>query len=314
MGSPAFALPSLEALIATKHQIVAVVTQPDRPAGRGHAPSPPPVKVAALAHGLAVLQPENVSDQASVEQLRALSPDAFIVAAYGQILRQRLLDVPTRGSLNVHASLLPRHRGAAPIAAAILAGDTVTGVTIMEVVRALDAGPIVAQVAEPIRDSDTAGTLEQRLAEAGARLLVQVLDAWLEGSIAATPQDETLATYAPQIDRSQARLDWSRPAIELWRRVRAYNPWPVAYTAFRGEELRILEAWPLPSPGNASPGTVLPPVRLPPQSGGEEETFAVQTGEGALAIRRLQRPGRRAMTGMEFLRGQREFVGTRLGE
>jgi len=314
LGSPAFALPSLEALIASQHQIVAVVTQPDRPAGRGHSPSPPPAKVAALSHGLPVLQPENVSDPASVEQIRALEPDAFVVAAYGQILRQRLLDVPSRGALNVHASLLPRHRGAAPIAAAILAGDTVTGVTIMEVVRALDAGPIVAQVQEPIRDSDTTGSLEQRLAAAGARLLASVLDRWLDGSLKGTPQDESLATYAPQIQRSEARLDWSKPAVELWRRVRAYNPWPVAYTAFRGEELRILEAWPLAAPGGAPPGTVLPPGRLPPEAGaGDEETFAVQTGDGALAIRRLQRPGRRALSGIEFLRGQRDFVGARLG-
>ncbi len=258
-GSPEFALPTLEALIASPHEVVAVVTQPDRPAGRRHTLTPPPVKVAALAHGLPVLQPPKVSDEASVEALRAFDADVFVIAAYGQILRQRVLDLPKHGCLNVHASLLPRHRGASPIAAAILAGDEVAGVTIMEMVRALDAGPMVATVEEPILPSDTTGSLEARLAVAGARRLVEVIDGWASGAIAAVPQDEALVTYAPQLQRTDALIDWSRPAVDIWRAVRAYSPWPVAYTTYEGQELRILEAWPL----YGHPGIEHPACRRP---------------------------------------------------
>jgi len=313
-GSPEFALPSLEALLESRHDVVAVVSQPDRPAGRGHAATAPPVKVLAQSRALSVLQPENISDPDSVEALRTLAPDVFVVAAYGQILRQRLLDVPKRGILNVHASLLPRHRGASPVAAAILAGDEMTGVTLMEMVRALDAGPMVARVEMPISPHDTTGTLEPRLAMAAAALLVESLDAWASGELTATPQDESLVTYAPQLKRTDALLDWSLPAVELWRRVRAFNPWPVAHTHWRGEELRIHEAWPLNQESGELPGTVLPASPLPPEAGDPEATFSVAAGMGALAVRRLQRPGKRALSGAEFLRGQRDFVGERLEE
>jgi len=312
MGSPAFALPTLEALLATGHELVAVVTQPDRPAGRGRAPQAPAVKVAALEHGLRLLQPENVSAPDSVEALRALEPDVFVVAAYGQILRQRLLDVPKQGSLNVHASLLPRHRGAAPVAAAILAGDSVTGVSIMEVVRALDAGPVVARYEEPILPYDTTGTLEERLAAGGARLLAEVLDAWAAGDLPARPQDEGLVSYAPQIKRDDARLDWSLPAIDLWRRVRAFNPWPVAFSSAGGEELRIWESYPLEGDSGLPPGTVLPVEELPPEAR-SEASFSVQCGAGRLAVLRAQRPGKRALGGSELLRGLPRLVGSRLG-
>ena len=321
-GSPEFALPSLEALLASQHEVVAVVSQPDRPAGRGHGTTPPPVKVAALERGLPVLQPPNVSDPESVEALRALAADVFVIAAYGQILRRRVLDIPKRGCLNVHASLLPRHRGASPVSAAILAGDPVTGVTIMEMERGLDTGPMVSQRRQPILASDTTGTLEAKLSRVGAELLVETLDGWARGDIVATPQDEALATYAPQLKRSDAELDWTLPALDLWRRVRAFSPWPIAFTRWRGEELRILEAWPLPGESTSPPGTVLPPHsfrKSPPAAPLEalplpEETFSVQTGSGVLAVLRLQRPGKRALSGLEFLNGQRDFVGTRLGE
>jgi methionyl-tRNA formyltransferase len=313
-GSPEFALPSLQALLASSHDVVAVVTQPDRPAGRGHTATPPPVKLLALEHNLPVLQPEKVSDLEPVESLRALQPDVFIIAAYGQILRQRLLDVPLRGILNVHASLLPRWRGASPIAAAILAGDEVTGVTLMEMVRALDAGPMVARVELDVSPHDTAGTLDPRLAEAGAALLAEKLDAWASGDLVATPQDESLVTYAPQLTRADALIDWSLPAVEVWRRVRAFNPWPVAHTRWRGEELRIHQSWPLVHDSGEIPGTVLPPTPLPPEADDPQTTFAVATGAGTLAVRRLQRPGKRALSGAEFLRGRRDFVGERLGE
>lgn len=304
LGSPAFALPSLQALIDSKHELVAVVTQPDRPAGRGHAPAPPPVKTLALQHGLSVLQPERVSDPEVVEQLKTLEPDVAIVAAYGQILRQRFLDMPGRGALNVHASLLPRHRGASPIAAAILAGDEMTGVTIMEVVRALDAGPMVAKVAEPVLPADTTGSLEARLAKAGARLLIEALEPWAAGQIVPEPQDEALATYAPMLKREDALIDWTKPAVEIWRQVRAFNPWPIAYTTWQGEAVRILEALPMEGDSRAKPGTVLP----------ENGSFSVQTGSGRLAVRKLQRAGKRPLGADEFLRGQRNFLGAKLGD
>jgi methionyl-tRNA formyltransferase len=312
-GSPEFALPSLEALLASRHELVAVVSQPDRPAGRGHAATAPPVKLLAQSHGLPVLQPENVSAPESVEALRALGPDVFIIAAYGQILRQRLLEVPKRGILNVHASLLPRHRGASPVAAAILTGDELTGVTLMEMVLALDAGPMVARAEVEILPHDTTGTLEPRLATVGAELLSESLDAWAEGRLTATPQDESLVTYAPQLTRADALIDWSLPAVELWRRVRAFNPWPVAHTHWRGEELRVHEAWPLTHESGELPGTILPAASLPPEADDLEVTFSVATGVGSLAIRRLQRPGKRALSGAEFLRGQRDLIGQRLG-
>ena len=312
-GSPDFAVATLRALLDAGREVVAVVTQPDRPAGRGHALLPPPVKVLAQEYGLPVLQPGRVSDPEPVEELRAFKPDVFIVAAYGQILRQRVLDLPSRGTLNVHASLLPRHRGASPIAAAILAGDGQTGVTIMEMVRALDAGPMVARVELPISPFDTTGSLEPRLAKAGAQLLIETLDGWYEGEVIAVPQDESLVTYAPQLLREDARLDWSLPAEDLWRRVRAFNPWPVAYTYLGGAELRILEVWPLAGDSGAEPRTVLAPEALPAEAGPpHEETFSVQAGSGRLAIRRLQLTGRKALSGSDFLRGRRDLIGALL--
>ena len=313
-GSPELALPTLLELLDSDHDIVAVVTQPDRPAGRGHATTSPPVKRLAQERGLPVLQPEKVSDLDSVDALRAFEPDAFVVVAYGQILRQRLLDVPKHGTLNVHASLLPRWRGASPVAAAIIAGDEATGVTIMQMVRALDAGPMLAHVEVPISPDDTTGTLEPRLAEAGAKLLMETIDGWASGELTATPQDESLVTYAPQLTRGDALIDWSLPAVDLWRRVRAFNPWPVAHTRWRGEELRIHEAWPLPRDSGEPLGTVLPPTPLPPEADDPQSTFAAATGAGSLAIRRLQRPGKRALSGAEFLRGQRGVIGERLGD
>src|SRR5262245_18758942 len=245
LGSPEFALPSLRALVQGGQEVVAVVTQPVTPAGRSRQPMPPPVKIDALERGPLGLQPEGVTALESLAGLRALRPDVLIIAAYGQILRQAVLEVPARGALNVHASLLPRHRGASPIAAAILAGDEVTGVTIMELVRALDAGPMVAKVGERVRPTDTTGTIEARLAAAGARLLAEVLEPWAARKIESEQQDESLATYAPMVKREDARIDWHEPAVAISRKVRAYNPWPVAFSDWSGQELRLLEAWPL---------------------------------------------------------------------
>ena len=310
LGSGSFTLPVLQALTEGVHELAAVVCQPDRRAGRGHTFTPPPVKVAAAELGVTLVQPENVNEEMSLSFLKSLEADVFVVAAYGQILRQRVLDLPKRGSLNVHASLLPRHRGAAPVAAAILAGDETSGVTIMEVVRALDAGPIVASSEEPVLPYDTTESLTGRLAERGAELLKSVLEPWFRGELIATPQDESQASYAPQIRREEARLDWHRPARELWRRTRAFIPWPVAFTTWQGLELRILEAEPLPSDAvePQAPGTVL---ATRPSDGVLRDSFAVETGEGVLAVKRLQQPGRRAQSGRDFLNGHRNLVGSR---
>ncbi len=311
MGSPEFALPTLRRLIESEHEVVGVVAQPDRPAGRGRGLRSPPAKELARAHGLAVLQPVRVNAADALAALRALAPEAIVIAAYGQILKQPLLDLPGRGVLNVHASLLPKYRGAAPVAGALLAGDEEAGVTILEVVLALDAGPVVAQRTLPIEAHDTTGTLSEKLATLGADLLVEVLPAWERGEIAAQPQDDAQVSYAPLVRPEDAVIDWSLPAVDVWRRVRAYNPWPVARTTADGDQLRILEAWPLEGEVPAPPGTVLalPGDASAPAGAG----FAVRCGKGLLAVVRAQRAGRRALTGEELLRGFRGLLGKRLG-
>jgi methionyl-tRNA formyltransferase len=319
MGSPDFALPTLRRLLESGHEVVAVYTQPDRPAGRGRALQAPPAKRLALAHDVPVFQPARVSAPDSVQELARLAPDLIAMAAYGQILKQPLLDVPRRGVLNVHASLLPRHRGAAPVAAAILAGDEETGVTILQTELALDAGPILAQRRVPIAPHDTTGTLIERLAEEGADLLMEVLPAWLDGSLAPTPQDESGATYAPTLRKEDGRVDWGLPAEDIWRRVRAFAPWPGAFTYLDGQALRLLDTWPLAAGDEGQPaglparpaGTVVPCPPGADLSG--EAGFAVVTGRGLLAIVRLQLAGRRALPAADFLRGQRGLMGKRLG-
>ncbi len=311
MGSPEFALPTLRRLVESEQEVVGVVTQPDRPAGRGRGLRPPPAKELAGAHGLPVLQPERVNAPDALASLRVLAPDVIVIAAYGQILKQPLLDLPRRGVVNVHASLLPKYRGASPVAAALLAGEEETGVTILEVALALDAGPIVAQRALPIERRDTTGTLSEKLATMGADLLIEVLPAWERAELRCQPQDDAQASYAPLVRREDAVIDWSRAAVDVWRCVRAYHPWPVATTSVDGEPLRILEAWPLDGEPDALPATVLP---LP--QGAEAPAgagFVVRSGRGLLAVVRAQRPGRRALTGEELLRGFRGLLGKQLG-
>jgi methionyl-tRNA formyltransferase len=303
MGSPDFALPTLQRLIESPYELVAVYTQPDRPAGRGRRPTPPPAKVLAERHGVPVRQPEHVSAPEEIERLRELAPDVIVIAAYGQILRPPVLAVPRKGTLNVHASLLPRWRGASPVAAAILAGDTETGVTIMLVEPALDTGPILAQEREPICPDDTAGTLGARLAERGAELLMKTLPAWIAGSITPRPQDDRLATYAPAVRKEDARIDWTRDAAFIERQVRAYHPWPVAHTTLGGEPLRILRAHVQPQTGPEPPGTVVP----------AGAGFAVRCGQGTLVVDEAQLAGRRPLPAAELLRGRRDLIGSVLG-
>jgi methionyl-tRNA formyltransferase len=303
MGTPEFAVPALEAL-ADAHRVVGVVTQPDRPAGRGRRLTPSPVKQVALERGLPLSQPQSLRTPEAVAQVAAWEPEVTVVAAFGQILRQDVLDLPPHGCLNVHASLLPRWRGAAPVPAAILAGDEVTGVTIMRMDAGLDTGPILAQREEPIRPDDTRATLEQRLARLGAALLVETMPPYLAGDLVPQPQPEEGVTYAGQLRKQDGQLDWAIPAVELDRRVRAFHPWPGAFTTWGGRRLKVLRAAPLPGwRGDAPPGTVFALA----------DGTAVATGEGALRLEEVQLAGQRRMAISTFLCGQRECVGGRLG-
>ncbi|MBI5285207.1 MAG: methionyl-tRNA formyltransferase [Chloroflexi bacterium] len=303
LGSPEFALPSLRRIIESDHDIAGVFTQPDRPVGRGRRLAPPPVKTLAIEHGLPVFQPLSISKPEAVEQMRALAPDVAIIAAYGQILRQRVLDVPRLGVLNVHASLLPRWRGAAPVPAAILAGDERTGATIMRVVLALDAGPMLDRIELPILPEDTAGTVLERIAEAGAELLMRVLPAWEGGAITPQEQDEALATYAPQIKKSDALIDWQREsAADICRKVRAYNPWPIAYSYLDGQPLRVYEA------AMSAERTAAPPGTLVEHGDG----IACAAADAAVVLLRVQGPGGKALSGAEYRRGHPDIIGKRL--
>jgi methionyl-tRNA formyltransferase len=315
LGTPAFAVPSLRRLADEGYEIAAVYTQPDRPAGRGRHLTPPPVKSAALAMGLPVRQPEGLRDPSALADLASLHPEVGVCVAYGQILRQEVLAIPPKGVLNLHPSLLPRHRGASPIPAAILAGDQKTGLSIMLMDAGMDSGPILAQRSLPIEDWDTAGTLTEKLAPLAADLLADTLPRWLRHEIDPRPQDHSLATKTPLLKKEQGAIAWSLPALQTWRQVRAYNPWPGAYTTLDGQVLHIWEAWPLPGRGSP-PGTVVAlseeqQEEIPPQAG--PGTFAVQTADGLLAVLSVQRQGRRRLTAAEFLRGARDFISRKLG-
>lgn len=293
-GTPEFAVPTLEALLAAGHDVVAVYTQPDRPAGRGRQLRPSPVKACAIAHGLEVRQPQTLRDPAAQQALAALDPDAMVVVAYGLILPPEVLAAPRLGCLNVHASLLPRWRGAAPIQRALLAGDTETGVTIMQMERGLDTGPMLAREAHPIGATDTAGDLHDALAVRGARLLASTLARLAAGGLAAEKQDDALANYAEKLSKAEARLDWRRPARELDRQVRGLNPWPVAEARLDDAPLRIWRAAPLP-------GHAAPPGRVV-QAGADG--IDVACGEGLLRLLKVQPPGKRAMDAAAFANGR----------
>jgi methionyl-tRNA formyltransferase len=303
MGTPEFAVPTLEAL-DEEHQVVGVVTQPDRPAGRGRKLMASPVKEAALERGLEIQQPASLRTPKAVQQLENWQPEVIVVAAFGQILRPEVLALPSHGCLNVHASLLPRYRGAAPIPAAILAGDDETGVTIMLMDEGMDTGPILAQARTSIAPGDTTASLTDKLACTGAGQMLQALPAWLEGRISPRPQDDALATYCRALQKEDGRLDWTEPARALDRRVRATDPWPGAFTTWQGRRLKVLRARPRPDwPGSGQPGLV---VAL-------EAGAGVVTGEGLLALSEVQLAGKRAMEMGVFLHGQQDFVGSLLG-
>ncbi len=302
-GTPEFAVPALRALVEGGANVVAVYTQPDRPAGRGRRLTPSPVKQAALAYGLPVMQPEGLRTPEAQQALAALEPDLLVVAAYGLLLPKAVLDIPSRGCVNLHASLLPRWRGAAPIQRAIEAGDRETGITLMQMDEGLDTGRMLARIACPISPGDTAQELHDRLAALGAGLLLRHLPELLAGTLEGEPQDESAATYAKKLGKAEARLDWSRPAAELARKVMAFNPWPVAETPWRGEVLRIWRAQALEGSSEAAPGTVIACPR---------EGIDVATGAGILRITELQRPGGRPLLASAFLHAQ-PMLGERLG-
>ncbi len=294
-GSPAFAEPSLRALHAAGYDIPLVVTQPDKPAGRGGRVTPPRVKVVATELGLPVFQPPNLKAPAVVDELRSRNPGAFVVAAYGKIIPRAVLEIPTRGSVNVHASLLPRWRGASPIESAILAGDEQTGVCIMEVVMKMDAGDVVSRREVAVGQHSTA-TLEPLLAEVGAQLLVQTLPAWFAGEIAPTPQDESLVTYCTLIQKNDGFIPADATATTAERMVRAFNPWPGAFVLYKGERLAIWRASVVESPGEAAPGTLFVHQKVP----------AIALASGALLLEEVQRQGGKRISGRDFLNGERD--------
>lgn len=306
MGSPQFAVPSLEAL-AREYDIAAVFTQPDKPAGRGKVLTAVPVKTWADAHHLPVYQPRSFrKEPEAVAALRALNPDLIVVAAYGLILPQSVLDIPARGCVNVHGSLLPRHRGAAPIASAILAGDDVTGITIMLMDAGMDTGPMLATASEPIRSDDTTASLSERLSRLGARLLIETLPKYLNGDLAPQPQPEDGVTYSPKINKADARLDWTLPAIEIDRRVRAYVPWPGAFAWWNGQMIKVWKTGireQAATLGGQAAGTVVPLA---------DGAVGVVTGQGLIVLEEIQLAGRKAMSARDFVRGQPAFIGARL--
>lgn len=294
-GTPGFAVPSLERLLASSHRIAGVVTQPDRPRGRGQLVTPSPIKALAVSAGLLVLQPGRLARDTFEAEFQALDADLGVVAAYGKILPDWLLGVPRLGLINVHASLLPRYRGASPIHHAVMAGDPITGVTIMRVIKELDAGPILGQAEVPIEPDDTAVEVERGVAGRGAELLLEIVDRMAAGPVAETPQDDALATYAPKLTKANGVIDWSRPADHIHNQIRGLTPWPHAY-AFLDDTRFILHASHVGSlpPEAAAPGTIV--------AVSTHEGLLVACGEGTvLEILALQLEGKRVMRAGEFL-------------
>ncbi len=306
MGSPTFAIPSLDALAGLEEvEIVSVVTQPDRPSGRGQKLRPSAIKARALELGLPVWTPKSLKRRKNQQILRDLTPDVMVVVAYGEILRPSVLNIAPHGALNVHGSLLPRHRGAAPIAGALLAGEKETGVTIMLMDEGMDTGPILAIHEIPIAENDTRGSLFETLSTLGAELLVKTLPRWLAGEITPQTQAHDRATYTQQIEKHEGELDWTRSAEQLVNQIRAFDPWPSTFTSWQGKRLKILAATALPDgqrTSNTAPGTVIQ----------HNDLVAITTGDGLLVPSKLQRAGKKAVASRVFINGYRDFIGSRL--
>ncbi|KAF1050876.1 MAG: Methionyl-tRNA formyltransferase [Stenotrophomonas maltophilia] len=294
-GTPEFAAEHLQALLDSPHEIVAVYTQPDRPAGRGQKLAPSPVKQLALAHDLPVLQPPTLRDPAAQAELAALRPDLMVVVAYGLILPQVVLDIPRLGCINSHASLLPRWRGAAPIQRAVEAGDAESGVTVMQMEAGLDTGPMLLKVSTPISAEDTGGSLHDRLARLGPPAVVEAIAGLAAGSLRGEVQDDGQATYAHKLNKDEARLDWNLSAVELERRVRAFDPWPVCHTTLNGETMKVWAAH--LGEGRGEPGRILEASR---------DGLLVACADGALWLTRVQLPGGKALAVADLLNSRRE--------
>lgn len=294
MGTPDFAVPALEALHESNHRAELVVTQPDRRKGRGRKLAPPPVKAAALEMGYEVVQPESIKTVEFADRMKSVAPDLYVVVAYGHILTREILDIPKKGAVNIHASILPKYRGAAPIQRAVISGEKETGVTIMYLDEGMDTGDILAVEKTEISNRDTAGTLHDRLAVVGAKLLISTLDELAEGTAGPLPQDHSLATYAPPLKKDDGRIDWKKPAEEIETLIRGVTPWPGAFT-FHGEKrLKIFRAKVLHSDAGAPAGTV---VR------GFDGELRVAAGEGCLGIEEIQGPSGKRLPIEDFLRG-----------
>ncbi len=300
MGTPRFAVPSLRALVSAGHDVVAVVTQPDKPKGRGRRTAPPPVKCEAVSHGIQVLQPAKIRTDEFALCLEGLEPEVVCVVAYGKILPKRVLDIPPRGCINVHASLLPKYRGAAPVNWAIIRGERTTGVTTMLMDEGMDTGDILLQRQVAIEDDD-AETLAERLSHVGAELLVETLEALERGALTPRPQDDSAATYAPMLKKEMGLIDWSRDAEEIRNLVRGLRPWPGAYTQWGEKTLKVIRA--VVAQGEGRPGEVIE----------ASTSLVVAAGRGALRIEELQLEGSKRMGAADFLRGHRIETGTVLG-
>jgi methionyl-tRNA formyltransferase len=304
LGTSEFSCPSLEILLASSHEILAVVTQPDRPKGRGQKRAFSPIKSLSLAKNLPVFQPERVQDPTFLEVLKSLHPDLIVVVAYGQILTSSVLSIPPRGCVNVHASLLPKYRGAAPIARAILGGETRTGVTTMFMDRGMDTGPILLTEETEIGDSDTMGTLHDRLSGMGAHLLVRTFDGLEKGTITPRPQDPSQATYAPKIEKEEGRINWDTPAPQLFNLLRAFDPWPGAFTVWADRTLKLFLPKLVEGEAMEAPGTV---------AHAAANGLRIATSQGYLLVRELQLENRPRMSVAEFLRGYPLKPGVHLG-
>ena len=301
MGTPAFAVTPLEYLILNHYEVVAVYTQPDKMAGRGRSLVAPPVKKTALTRGLMVIQPTSLKTAEVVEGLTGWRPDVIVVAAFGQILPPSVLALPAHGCINIHPSLLPKYRGVSPVPAAILSGDDFTGVSVMLMDKGLDTGPVLSRAQIPISGQDTTGSLIAKLSLLGARLLLEVLPDWSGGKLTPRPQNDAEATYSHMISKESGEIDWHLPAVDIWRRVRAFQPWPGCYTRWQGKQLEIIEAVPLGGEGASKIGQVVPLK--------EEAAFGINTGDGILGVLKVQMEGKRAMPAADFLRGQRQLIG-----
>jgi methionyl-tRNA formyltransferase len=307
MGTPDFSVPVLQSLLQADYDVIAVVTQPDRPVGRKRVLTPPPVKAEALKHGIPVYQPEKIRNQQELDEILALNPDLIVTAAFGQILPKELLEAPTHGCINVHASLLPELRGGAPIHYSIIQGKKKTGVTIMYMVEKLDAGDMISQVEVEIEEHDHVGTLHDKLSAAGSKLLVETLPDLLEGKLTAAKQDDSKATFARNIKREQEKIDWTKSGEEIYNHIRGMHPWPVAYTTLDGSVMKIWWGEKL-SRHSSKPGEILEV---------QKDGFVVSTGnETAIKITDLQPSGKKRMSAVDYLRGAGAHLeeGMKLGE